>query len=51
MLSAIGDAFVNDSAGELAGLDEINVLKKMRPRMQLMIAEVKSEIKKLYPEV
>ena len=51
MLSAIVDAFVNDSAGELAGLDEVGVLKKMRPRAQLMVAEVKSEIQKLYPEV
>ena len=49
-LSAQGEAFVNDSAGELAGLDEANVLKKMRPRWQLVLAEFISELKKLYPE-
>ena len=47
MLSAKGDALVNDSAGALAGLDEANVTKKLSPRVQLMMAEICNELEKL----
>ena len=47
MLSAKGDALVNDSAGALAGLDEANVTKKLRPRVQIMMAEIRNELEKV----
>ena len=47
MLSAKGDALVNDSGGVLAGLDEANVTKKLSPRVQLMMAEICNELGKI----